>query len=458
MKKKSIGKKVTALCLSAIMVLSLAACGGENSGENSTASTDAPKAENGTVSGENPAAGGEEAPATGEKTKITFWAPFSGGDGDIMTGLVDEFNAQSQTTEVEFMIIKSEEYYTKLLAAMTTDSAPTVAINHITRIKEYVTDDLLEPLDELAKSAGVDYSEFTERLNTASMVDGTYYCMPMDTHLLLMHFNVDEFKTMNLLTADQTVEIPRGEEAIFKYFTDIKAQLPSGKMPLSGTSMNGLPMYVWYTLLSQYGGDICDANGETATLDSAENKKALEVMMKLVNDEIWPKNQKNGAELFTGNVAVATINGNWAVPTFEGTDGLNFVSMPFPQFTDTDAVYADSHTMVIPKSANLTPEQKTAGMEFMKWITNNTGKWAAAGHIPSKTSVVESEEFKSLPYRSLYAQSAEYAKFFPQVSGIAGLTELTYRELAAMIAGEQDVDTTAANMQSGFQEILDSYK
>ena len=90
-----------------------------------------------------------------EKTKITYWAPFSGGDGDIMTALVDQFNEQSETTEVEFMILKSEEFYTKLLAAMTSDTAPTVAINHITRIKEYVTDDLLEPLDELAQAQGV---------------------------------------------------------------------------------------------------------------------------------------------------------------------------------------------------------------------------------------------------------------------------------------------------------------
>lgn len=448
MKKKCIGKKLTALALAGMMLLTAAGCG-------KSASTP-PSADTGGNAAQSETAGSEQAGA--EKTKITFWAPFSGGDGDIMTGLVDEFNAQSQDVEVEFMIIKSEEYYTKLLAAMTTDSAPTVAINHITRIKEYVTDDLLEPLDGLASAAGVDYTEFTERLREASQVDGSYYCMPMDTHLLLMHFNTDEFQKMGLLSAEGTVEVPRGEEAVFEYFRNVKEQLPSGKMPLSGTSMNGLPMYLWYTLLSQYGGDICDETGTTATLDTEENKKALAVIMQLVDEEIWPKNQKNGAELFTGNIAAATINGVWAVPTFEGTEGLNFVSMPFPQFTDTDAVYADSHTMVVPKNSNLTEEEKAAGMEFMKWITDNTAKWATAGHIPSKVSVMESEEFKSLPYRELYAQSAEYAKFYPQVCGIAGFTELSYRELAAMIAGEQDVDTTAANMQTGFQEILDSYK
>lgn len=424
MKKVSLLKKVTAMSLAVMMAVSV-----------------------GTL-------GATEVKAD-EKQKITFWAPFSGGDGDIMTAMVDEFNEQSENVEVEFMIFKSEEYYTKLLAAMTSDSSPTVAVNHITRIKEYVTDDLLEPLDDLASAHGIEWAGFTENLEKAAQVDGTHYCLPMDTHLLLMHFNKDEFEKMGLLEEDGTVVVPRGEEAFFEYFNKIKEE--SGKMPLSGTSMNGLPMYLWYTLLTQYGGDVCDAEGKTATLDSEANKKALEVMMRMVDEEIWPKNQKNGAELFTGRVAVATINGDWAVPTFESTEGLNFVSMPFPQLTDTDAVYADSHTLVIPQNANLTDEEKDAAMEFMKWLTDNTDQWAQAGHIPSKTSVLESEEFKALPYRSIYAKSAEYAKIFPQICGVAGLTEMTYRELAAMIAGEQDVAETMDNMQAQFQEILDSY-
>lgn len=37
------------------------------------------------------------------------------------------------------------------------------------------------------------------------------------------------------------------------------------------------------------------------------------------------------------------------------------------------------------------------------------------------------------------------------------MTEVVQRELTSMVAGEQDVETTAANMQEQFQKILDSY-
>ena len=188
MKRQMIFKKAIALVLTFSMAFSIAACGDGRAEEVKEQGV----AQQGTGEKEADQGTGQETAETGaEKTKISFWAPFSGGDGDIMTELVDEFNAQSSTTEVEFMIIKSEEFYTKLLAAMTTDTAPTVAVNHITRIKEYVNDDLIEPLDDLASAAGVDFGEFTERLQASAAVDGKFYCMPMDTHLLLMHFNTD---------------------------------------------------------------------------------------------------------------------------------------------------------------------------------------------------------------------------------------------------------------------------
>ena len=444
--RKGIIKKAAALTMAGCMALSMTGCAG---------SAGSAQESSGKTAGESQTAG--ETGSVAEKTKIKFWAPFSGGDGDVMTAMVDEFNAQSSDVEVEFMIFKGEEYYTKLLAAMTSDSAPTVAVNHITRVKEYVTDDLLEPLDELAAANQVDWTDFTDKLQAASMVDGVHYCMPIDTHLLLMHYNVDEFKSMGLLAEDGTVQVPKGEEAFFEYFGGIKDQLGNGRMAISGTSANGLPMYLWSTLLAQYGGSICDETGKNATLDTEENKKALSTMMKMVDTGIWPKNQKNGGELFTGRIAVSTINGDWAIPTFAGTEGLNFVSMPFPQIGEQEGVYADSHTLVIPKSDSVTDQEKEAAMVFMKWITDNTAQWATVGHIPSRQTVIDSEEFKKLPYIPQYAEAAQNASFFPQVCGIAGMTEVVQRELTSMVAGEQDVDTTASNMQEQFQKILDSY-
>lgn len=400
------------------------------------------------------AAGAQESAKPGEKTKITFWSPFSGGDGDIMKSIVADFNAQSETSEVEFLIFKSEEYYTKLMVSVSSNSAPDVAILHLSRLLEFTSDDLLEPLNKHASAVGLNWNDFSGVLQKAAQIDGNYYAVPLDTHLLLMHFNTKWLGEMGMLDANGKPALARGEKAFFDYFNAVKGKLGENQMPLSGTSQFGLPQYVWYTLLTQYGGEIQNADGTKATLDTAENKKALSVMKQMVESGIWPKGQKNGAEIFTGFRATATINGNWGIPIFEKVNGLEFISMPFPQFTDVNSVYADSHTMVMPTS-NQSDAKKQAAMEFMSWMADNTLDWAQAGHIPSKTKIVDSAAFKALPYRSEYAKSAEYAHFYPKSLALTGMIEVVQRELATMIAGDQDVNTTAANMQAGYQKLLD---
>jgi len=446
MKNTNWTKKLLLILIVTFMVGSLAACGSK---------TKQPDVEDNGTSGE---IGGEtdgETSPTGEKTQITFWSPFSGGDGDHMKAMVKGFNEQSDTTEVEFLIYDSTEYYTKLLAAISSDTSPTVAISHMTRIKEYAEDDLILPLDDLAAQGGVEWSEFTEKLQTAINVNGSYYAVPLDTHLLLMHFNKEILEEIGMLDADGYPAFGQGEDEFFRFFEEVKSKLGNGQMPISGTSAGGLPMYLWYSFLTQNGGDILAEDGTTVTLNTPENKKALNTIMRMVDEELWPKNQKNGAEIFTAGKAAAMINGVWAIPTLESIDGLDFLPLPFPQLTDTKSVYADSHTIILPKNKNRTDAEDIAAMEFMKWISDNTATWANAGHIPSKPAVLETEEFLNLPYRSEYASSAEYAHFFPQTKGIAGFTELVQRELGAMISGEQDVDTTASNLQTEFEAIID---
>lgn len=432
-------KKAFALVLALCMMLSIVACS-SGSGPASTASS--------TDSG--------TAPAT--KTKITFWTPFSGGDGDIMKSMVAKFNDTSKTTEVEFLIFKSEEYYTKLLAAMSSNTAPDAAIMHISRILEFTHDNLIEPLDGLAAAQGVKWTDFTEALQKASQVDGKHYAIPLDTHLLLMHYNTDILGKAGMLDANGVPTMKAGEQGFFDYFNTVKGKMTGSVMPISGTSKNGLPQYLWYTLLAQYGGEIQSADGKTATLDTPENKKALSIIKQMVDTGIWPKNQKNGAEIFSAKSAAATINGDWGIPTFEAVSGLKFVSLPFPQFTDKKSVYADSHTVILPKQKETNATKQKSVMEFMDWLSNNTDMWAKAGHVPSKTAILDSESFKALPYRSAYAKSAEYAHFYPASLSITGLIEVVQRELATMIAGNQDVDKTAKNMQDGYQKLLDSKK
>src|SRR6056297_3129929 len=82
-----------------------------------------------------------------------------------------------------------------------------------------------------------------------------------------------------------------------------------------------------------------------------------------------------------------------------------------PTMLDQRASWADSHTLMLPYSPNQDLETQKPALTFAKWITDNGALWAKAGHIPSKNTVKEDEQFKNMPYRMDYVKAADYVTF-----------------------------------------------
>src|SRR5690606_14104262 len=78
--------------------------------------------------GSNEKSGSSDTNETGV-TKLTFWTPLSGGDGDFMKGLVEDFNEANDDVEVEILNLKAEEYYTKFRTSVTSNQAPDIALS-----------------------------------------------------------------------------------------------------------------------------------------------------------------------------------------------------------------------------------------------------------------------------------------------------------------------------------------
>lgn len=444
-------KRIAMSALALMLTVSLIACSQQTPESSATESQPASQA-----SSESSAAESSAQPASGEKVDVSYWCMFSGGDGDIMTAMVDKYNSEDNKANIEMTILKSEEYYSKLITAMATQDAADVTVSHISSLTEFVQDDYLYPLDDLAAGIGLDWGGFSNSLNEGITFDSKHVAVPLDTHVFLMHYNTEMLGGMGLMDENNNPTYAQNKEAFVEYFNNVKGQLPSGSMPISGTSQGELPIYLWYTLYTQQDGKLISDDGKTATLDNEKNLNALNYMMQLVNEEIWPKNQQNGGQIFTAKQAAATFNGNWGIPLFEKTEGLEFISLPFPQLFEKQSVYADSHTFVMPRQKTDDAAKQEAGMDFMNWMTDNAIMWAEAGHIPSKSAIVASDEFKALPYRSAYAQSADYATFYPKTTIITGMKESFKNIFASMISGAYSAEEAQALMQEEVQRLLDA--
>ncbi|WP_458119557.1 ABC transporter substrate-binding protein [Paenibacillus sp. Z6-24] len=384
------------------------------------------------------AEGGE----TAGKTKITFWTPFSGGDGEFMTAMIDRFNQENKEIQVEQLSNRSEDYYTKLQTSLASDQAPDLAVMHSSRMPQFVPSGYVTPLDDLASSAGVNWDEFNPTILESTIYDNQHYSIPLDTHAIVMYYNKKYLEQAGVLKDGKPV-FEQSPEGFTEFLTKIKNAVPADVAPLAQPSVRIDAYWMFWGFYNQLtgGGKFYDANGK-AELNNPQALEALEYVNSLYTSNLIPPNVNDAVKLFQDQKAAIVITGVWSTGAFENIKGLDFGVVPMPQIYDQPATWGDSHTLALPKHSKEDPAKQQAALTFANWLAQHGDMWAKAGHIPSVTKVLDSQEFKDLPYRSDYAKSADFVKYWPRNEKQGQVNDNVIKEFEKMMAGKQDPATT----------------
>lgn len=345
--------------------------------------------------------------------ELKYWTPFSGGDGDFMKAMVDKFNQTQKDIKVEMLNMKNEEYYTKIRTALVAKQGPDVAIGHTSKLPELVSTNALENLDEVAKEAGVDWNSFNQNILNSSVYNNKHMAIPLDTHAEIMFYNKKILGDAGLLDANGKPKIAPGADGFMAFLKEVKSKVPADVMPNASTSTGNHPFWIWWSLYSQMGGKMISDDGKKAAFNNEKGLKALQTIETMVKEGYWPKNIKNGGEIFSAGKSAISLNGVWFTGAAEKTKGLEFGAVPFPQLFDKKATWGDSHNLVIPTQQKKDPKKLAAAVKFANWLADNGVMWAQAGHVPSKPAILNTPEFKALPYRSEYVEIANYVSYTP---------------------------------------------
>ncbi len=203
-------KKWLAGALAVTIVLSMAACGGGNSGGSGGAAggQDSGTAAGSQDSGE--AAGG--ASASG-KQEITFWHAMGGVNGEATEALVKAFN-ESQ----DEIVVKSEyqgtydDMITKLKATMQSGNMPDVCQMYDIGTKFMTDSGYAVPVEDMFETTGFDPSSVMEIITSYYTVNGKQMSMPFNVSTPMLYYNKDAFKAAGLdpeappKTFDQVLE------------------------------------------------------------------------------------------------------------------------------------------------------------------------------------------------------------------------------------------------------------
>ena len=396
------------------------------------------------------------APAeAGGKIELKFWSLFTGGDGEFFDAMIDAFNASQDEIVMTNDMVKFDDYYTKLTTALAARTAPDVVVVHQGNMPNYVANGALLPLDEYISQEIL--SDFQTAPLEACRFDGKLYSLPLDVHPIVFYYNVD------ILEEAGVDKVPETAQEFIDAAIKIKENtnyIPFAIDNTTGTYKAYTLTRLFFSFMAQQGGSFLNSDNTAAALNNEMGKNALVWLQDLVN-----KYNVNPGELdydaamnmFKLGEVAFYFNGVWATGTFETVEGLNFKAIPLPGIMGEPAAWAGSHTFAIPVQNQQDPAKIEAAIKFIDWMTSHGEMWAKAGHVPTRLSVVEKQEYKDLPYRSGYADAAKTALETPRTAAWEEIYGTTSDLLEKYVAENTDPQTALNEMEATVNQIIASY-
>jgi multiple sugar transport system substrate-binding protein len=348
----------------------------------------------------------------GPRVNLEFWNGLTGGDGPFMRTLVERFNGQHDNISVRMNAIVWDEYYQKLPAAVAAGEGPDVGLVHNFNLGTVAARGVLRPLEDVVEALGYTAEDFSPAVWRAGIYDGQRYGLPLDVIPFGLFYN----KTLLEEAGADPDSPPRTKDELEQVLERLKERGTRGFW----VDPN-LPIVSWLyqSVLPQYGGSLFNEDGTRATFNSDGGVEALSWLVSLVERGYSPKDA--GADstftAFQNSKNAFYWSGGWNITPFTETEDLSFGLAPPPRIGPELATWAASHNLVLPQNRNQDENRTQAATVFVNWLLTNSAEWAKSGQVPARKSVRESEEFTSLRWQPVLAETLPYAKFSAVVPG-----------------------------------------
>ncbi|MEU0579104.1 hypothetical protein ABZ465_17760 [Streptomyces griseoincarnatus] len=139
-------------------------------------------------------------------------------------------------------------------------------------------------------------------------------------------------------------------------------------------------------------------------------------MTKLVDGRANPHRLDYPAALanFTNGQTGMILSGEWELGTFRAADP-KLGAASFPTVFGTPAVYADTHSFVLPRRPDPDEAHRRRTHQAVTAILKAGQTWAKAGHIPAYQPVTRTREYARLEPQARYVTAAHHVVLDPPV-------------------------------------------
>lgn len=334
------------------------------------------------------------------KTPISFWNGFTGPDGRVMLELVRDFNRENPDVEVTMQRIPWALYYNKVMVSGLDGRGPDVFVIHASALTRMHRAGVLAPMDSLFEAA-IPADDFDPYVVEQTKFEGKRFCVPLDIHPQGMFLNRQMLREAGLSAP------PKNRE---EFLRAAKRMLSKDRFGFALTAWNNN----FLALIPQFDGHYLSADGK-ADLDCPQNVEALEFLGSLKGkfNLIPPPDNQLGWVGYRQKKVGMVWDGIYMLGDLMRLEGLDYMGAPIPTIGKHPGTLADSHTLCL--RPNLNQKQREATERFIKFLSGNSIRWAAAGQVPARRSARETPEFKKMQVQAAFAEQIPTMMYFPRI-------------------------------------------
>jgi multiple sugar transport system substrate-binding protein len=340
--------------------------------------------------------------------QVVFWHGLGGADGKTMAEMLKTYAAAKGDTVVRSETYDWNVFYQKLPTAVVAKTPPDMAIMHDWGIKQFSSQGILQPADDIFFSTGlVPKDDFNPSLIETITVDGKTMAVPFDNHGWGLYYNTKLISDAGL----DPNNLPKNGDEFIKWALKLTVD-ENGKHP-DENGFNPDKVKVWaihnswqrFTMPStfwQFGGGIITDDGKKSLLDSEQTIAATQYWYDLMYKHfVCPPavpGTPPGNDLMKTNSLVFQWDGSWNLNFFKDNPDIAKVT----KAARLNSLAPDgkqvakmaSHMLVIP--VGVQGDNMERAKDLIKWLSDNGKTWAQSGQVPARLSVQKDPDVQGI--------------------------------------------------------------
>ncbi|MDR1703426.1 MAG: extracellular solute-binding protein [Clostridiales bacterium] len=387
-----------------------------------------------------PACGGDESGGEGKGLGLVIWH-------DKEDAVAAALQAELDTLKPDINVrLEKKNGLTEALKMVGNDpkAAPDFYFFAHDKLGVYAEMGILSPITELVDKAAL--GGFLPMTIEAATYKGAVYQLPIYFETLLFMYN-------RALMPDD--EVPATTEELYSF-------MASGAGGKYGFIEQHSTAYYSAGWIHGFGGGIVTEDG-VPLLDTPETVKALEYHGKFVERMPGESEYATVNTLFREGRAASTIGGPWLVPTARES-GIDLGLAPMPVVDETGlpiAPYSGVQGLHVLKVAADNPEKNAAIREVLKLLLNpgiGAAMAKASGCAPALEACYDADDIKNDSLVMMMRQTAEKAVPMPNIPEMDVMWNVVSNLLVDINMRGRDAAEAAADAQKNAWDLIKAMK